>query len=79
MCYNYYKGDMIMPKRSFKYDVEITKEGRLDLEVPLPKGTHITVFIVEKKRGEFDDLILAANSSLDFWDNPFDDVDWNNA
>ena len=26
-----------------------------------------------------DDLIQAAQSSLDFWDNPFDDEDWNNA
>ncbi|GEM_PF-7031963 len=28
---------------------------------------------------ESNDLIQAAHSSLDFWDNPFDDEDWNNA
>jgi predicted nucleotidyltransferase len=26
---------------------------------------------------EFDDLTAAASSSLDFWDNPLDDEDWN--
>ena len=26
-----------------------------------------------------DDLIAAAQSSLDFWDDPFDDEDWNEA
>ncbi len=25
-----------------------------------------------------DDLLLSAQSSIDFWDNPFDDEDWNN-
>lgn len=25
----------------------------------------------------FDDLTAAAQSSLDFWDNPLDDDDWN--
>jgi len=27
----------------------------------------------------FDDLLAAAESSLGFWDNPFDDEDWNDA
>ena len=26
---------------------------------------------------EFDDLVSAAESSLDFWDNPYDDEDLN--
>lgn len=26
-----------------------------------------------------DDLIAAAQTSLVFWDNPFDDQDWNDA
>jgi len=25
------------------------------------------------------DLLLAAESSLDFWDNPLDDEDWNDS
>jgi len=27
----------------------------------------------------FDDLLSAAQSSLDFWNNPYDDEDWNYA
>ena len=26
---------------------------------------------------EFDDLVSAAESSPDFWDNPYDDEGWN--
>ena len=28
---------------------------------------------------DFSDMLVAANSSLSFWDNPMDDEDWNNA
>jgi hypothetical protein len=28
---------------------------------------------------EFDDMPAAAQSSLDFWNNPEDDEDWNHA
>jgi hypothetical protein len=27
----------------------------------------------------FDDLVEASGSSTDFWDNPLDDEDWNDA
>jgi len=27
----------------------------------------------------FDDLVAAAESSLGFWDNPYDDEGWNDA
>ena len=53
--------------------------GRVELEVPLPPGSLITVFVIESDNGAFDDLLATSQSSLDFWDNPFDDEDWNNA
>ena len=31
-----------------------------------------------KNIGEYDDLLLASESSLDFWDNDIDDEVWNN-
>jgi hypothetical protein len=34
---------------------------------------------VEQRREEFVSLIEAAQSSLNFWDNPWDDEDWNAA
>jgi len=66
-------------KAAFKYDVEVKEEGRVELSVPLPPGAHVTVFVIAESSERFDDLISAAQSSLDFWDNPLDDEDWNNA
>lgn len=64
---------------AFKYDVEVEEEGRVELNVPLPPGARVTVFIIEESGERFDDLMLAVQSSLDFWDNSLDDEDWNNA
>jgi hypothetical protein len=69
----------LMPQTALKYDVEVMEEGRLELHVPFPPGARVTVFVIEESADTFDDLLAAAQSSLDFWDNPFDDEDWNNA
>lgn len=69
----------IMPQTALKYDVEVTKEGRVELLVPFSPGERVIVFVVKESSDGFDDLMEAAQSSLDFWDNPFDDEDWNNA
>lgn len=63
---------------ALKYDIELKETGRLELEVPFPAGTHVTVFVIESG-DTFNDLVAAAESSLDFWNNPQDDEDWNNA
>ncbi len=63
---------------ALKYDVELKEPGRLELDVPFPAGAHVTVFVIEAAEG-FDDLTEASESSLDFWNNRFDDEDWNNA
>jgi hypothetical protein len=39
----------------------------------------VTVYVVEGSGDEFHDLAAAASRSLEFWDNPEDDEDWNNA
>jgi hypothetical protein len=69
----------LMPQTALKYDVEVMEEGRVELRVPFPPGARITVFVIEESADTFDDLLSAAQSSLDFWDNPFDDENWNNA
>jgi hypothetical protein len=69
----------LMPQTALKYDVEVMEEGRVELLVPFPPGARITVFVIEESDDAFEDLLSAAQSSLDFWDNPFDDEDWNNA
>jgi len=69
-----------MAQTALKYDLEVEAEGRVELRVPFPPGARITVFVIEEPDTDtFDDLLLAAESSLDFWDNPFDDEDWNGA
>ena len=69
----------LVPQTALKYDVEVMEGGRVELRVPLPRGTHVIVFVVEEPASTFGDLVLAAQSNLDFWNNPFDDEDWNNA
>lgn len=68
----------MMAQTALKYDVEVKKPGRLELDVPFPVGAHVTVFVIESG-DTFDDLFMASASSLDFWNNPFDDEDWNHA
>ena len=68
-----------MQKMAFTYDIEVKEEGRVELNVPLPPGAHVTVFVIAGSGERFDDLLSAAQSSLDFWNNPLDDEDWNNA
>jgi len=58
----------------------IIGDGRkLELEVPLAAGTKVEVLVLSSGHDDFSDLTSLANSSLDFWDNPMDDEDWNNA
>lgn len=69
----------LVPKTALKYEVEVVEEGRVELHGPFLPGEHIIVFVVKEVDDIFDDLLQAAHSSLDFWDNSFDDEDWNEA
>lgn len=64
-----------MVQTAFKFEAEVQENGKVELNVPLSPGARVTVFVVEEQ-GEFRGLLLAAESSLDFWDNPWDDEDW---
>jgi hypothetical protein len=68
-----------VPQTALKYEVRVTPDGRVDLPVPLPAGSSVTVFVVQQPEDDFSDLVAASASSLDFWDNPLDDEDWNDA
>ena len=68
-----------MPQTTIKYDLEVNEDGQVDLRVPFEPGTHVTVFVIERENDSFNDLLSAAQSSIDFWDNPYDDEDWNDA
>lgn len=66
------------PRQALKYQTQVTSQGRIELPVPLPPGAHVTIFVIEEN-ADFADLLHASESSLDFWDNPLDDEDWNSA
>ena len=68
----------MMAQTALKYDVEVKEPGRLELDVPFPAGAHVSVFVIGAG-DTFSDLFAASESSLDFWNNSFDDDDWNNA
>ena len=65
------------PQTALKYSAEVEADGRLSLQLPLPVGAKVTVFVIEESEEDWNDLLVAAETSLDFWDNPFDDEDWN--
>ncbi len=73
------EGGRAMSQTAFKYKVEVQEDGKVELNVPLSKGTWIAVFVVEEPEDDFSALVSAAQSSLAFWDNPIDDEVWNNA
>lgn len=68
-----------MSLRAFRYEAMIGPGGNIDLNVPLPPGTVVEVVVLTPEADDFSDLVQAAASSLDFWDNPMDDEEWNNA
>jgi hypothetical protein len=68
-----------MHQTALKYDTEVKDGGRLELDVPLAAGVAVTVFVIESPNGIARDLLSASQSSLEFWDNPLDDEDWNDA
>jgi hypothetical protein len=67
------------PQAALKFETEVGSDGRLELQVPSVAGEREVVFVIPEPAEPFDDLTVAAESSLDFWDNPLDDEDWNNA
>jgi hypothetical protein len=66
------------PQTALQYELEVQEHGRLELTVPFSAGVRVAVLVVEEP-DDFSHLLSAATSSLDFWDNPYDDEDWNNA
>ena len=68
-----------MTQTALKYELEVMEKGRVELHVPFPTGSRVTVIVIEEPVDSFADLLSASQSSLDFWDNQFDDEDWNDA
>lgn len=71
--------DTRVPQAALKYEVEVQEHGRVEVTVPFSPGARVAVFVIEEPLEPWGDLVSAAQSSLDFWDNPYDDEDWNDA
>jgi hypothetical protein len=67
------------PQTALKYEVEVREQGRVEFQVPFAPGARVVVFVIEEPGDRFADMLSASASSLDFWDNPLDDEDWNDA
>lgn len=70
---------MGLPETALQFRTQVSPEGKIEVPVPLPSGTSVIVFVVEESPDGTADLTSAAQSSLEFWDNPLDDEDWNRA
>ncbi len=67
-----------MPQKAYRFPAEVQPGGKVEVTLPLPPGSHVEVVVLTQE-DEFQDLVEAAASSTDFWDNPEDDAEWNNA
>jgi len=65
------------PRAVLSYDVQVGEGGRVEFSGPFQPGQRLTVVVIGELHPEFSDLTSAAASSLDFWNNPLDDEDWN--
>lgn len=66
------------PQSVLKFEVTVQENGLVEFSVPFSAGAKLAVVVFEEN-DTASDLVAAARSSLDFWDNPFDDEDWNDA
>jgi hypothetical protein len=57
----------------------VYKNGQVLLQekVEFTQQVKVIVTFLEETTENFEDFLTAAQSSLDFWDNSFDDEDWN--
>ena len=63
---------------ALKFYVKIGEDGKIDLPgLGGLKGRRAEILILPLEE-DFEDLLMASGSSLDFWDNPIDDDVWNN-
>ena len=63
---------------ALKFYVKIGEGGKIELpELMEFRGRRAEIVILPPKEEDIEDLLMASESSLDFWDNPIDDEVWN--
>jgi hypothetical protein len=69
-----------MSETAYRFTATVGPSGKLEMQVPVAEGTQVEVLVLTPEVDDFADLVeLASKHSLDFWDNPEDDAEWNNA
>ena len=62
---------------AYKYIVDVDKQGQIKIpDIPQIKTSKVEIIILPLQLDDYSDLINAAESSTDFWNNPSDEV-WN--
>jgi hypothetical protein len=69
-----------MPQVAYRFDAVVGPSGKMEVTVPVPDGVRVEVLVLAPAAPDTcSDLVEAAQSSLEFWNNPQDDADWNHA
>jgi hypothetical protein len=62
---------------AYKYIVDVDKQGRIRIpNIPHIKAAKVEIIILPLKPDDYLDLMNASESSIEFWNNPIDEV-WN--
>lgn len=62
---------------AYKYIVNVDKEGQIAIpNIPQIKSSTVEIIILPLQTENYSDLINASESSIEFWNNPVDEV-WN--
>ena len=71
--YERFEGKM----EAYKYIVNVDKQGQIVIpNIPQIKSSTVEIIILPLQTENFPDLINASESSIEFWNNPVDEV-WN--
>ena len=66
-----------MHQTALRYEMEVSDGGRLEIKTPSRRGLGLFFSLCGSPRTTFSDLTEASESTLEFWDNPIDDEEWN--
>ena len=62
---------------AYKYIVDVDQQGQITIpNIPKIKSLKVEIIILPLPSEDYSDLINASQSSIEFWDNPTDEV-WN--
>jgi len=62
---------------AYKYIVDVDKQGQITIpNIPQIKSSKVEIIILPLPIDDYSDLIKASEASIEFWNNPVDEV-WN--